>query len=270
MKDINEIAKELAGGLSLDQLRSKQDGDRSDQRRPKTPEEIEREWAYWEKVMNPTPTPNAGPRPRIFTQEMEYELAKRELWKIFQERAYHISINEDRDFRWQFTESDGANIRNMLKWFINDPSGALPINRGLYIYGARGTGKTEVIDALRIFAANNKLQKQFISSRMSDIYQAAKADKDFDPVTVNVQFDRIFDEFARFTGPVKRFGDDLDINEAIMEQREARYKSYGQLTILISNGSKEQVEPVLSSMLFDRVRSFTSDVHFEGESKRGN
>ena len=271
-QSLEHIAKQLAGGATLEELRTRQSNAKqllSPQSRPQTEEEKARELAYWEKVFAEREKQQNPIKPRSFRQEMEYADARVRLIEILNKRADFIAVNESKPgFKWTFTLEDGEVIQNLIKWFINDPSGAYPINRGLYVYGKPGTGKTEILQCLIELGQKWALSKCPDYSRLSETYTMAKADAGYDPVTTNVQFDRVFDEFGRFTGAVKRYGDDLDINEAIIEAREARWKRYGQLTILISNGSKDQIQGLFSSMLFDRIRSFTTDVHFSGDSKR--
>jgi len=271
-KSLEQIAKQLAGGATLEELRTRQSNATqllNPQSRPRTEEDKTKEVAYCEKVFAEREKQLNPVKPRSFRQEMEYSLARVRLIEILDKRADFIAANESRPgFKWTFTLQDGEVIQNLIKWFINDPSGIYPINRGLYVYGKPGTGKTEILQCLIELAKKWSLTKCPDYSRLSETYTMAKSDASYDPITTNVQFDRVFDEFGRFTGAVKRYGDDLDINEAIIEQREARWKRYGQLTILISNGSKAQIESLFSSMLFDRIRSFTTDVHFSGDSKR--
>jgi hypothetical protein len=152
--------------------------------------------------------------------------------------------------------------------FINDPACEWPLTKGLFVYGMPGTGKTEVMQIFERFAALNSLPKAFSFTSMAEVYVKAKSDKGFDPVTPNIQLDRCFDEFGLHTGAVMTFGESLDINEAIIEARYKRFRQGGQLSHFISNMTTAEVQAAFSPMIFDRIRSMCTSVHFKGKSKR--
>ena len=118
------------------------------------------------------------------------------------------------------------------------------------------------------FCRENKLSKEFEITSLSMVHTRAKTDKDFDPVTPYVQFNRCLDEFGRHVGPIVRFGDSLNITEAIIEERYERFKRYGQNTHLIANMATIEVQDAFPPMIFDRIKSMCSSVVFGGESKR--
>jgi DNA replication protein DnaC len=234
-----------------------------------TQEQIEFARAYWDRVFSEPVRRTELMVSRSTKQVMSYEEARKKFWAILQIRAAHIEKMEDMQFEWVFDESQSLIIRDMLKYFINDPSSKYPLTKGLFIYGAPGTGKTEIVTALSKFCDTyEQITKGFKMRSMSDIYTRARADKDHDPITTNVQNDACFDEFGRYVGPVIRFGDPLDINEVIIEQRYARAKRYGQFTHFIANATPNELEGSFTPMVFDRLRSMCTSIHFTGKSKR--
>jgi len=266
--DIQKIAAELANGLSLEQLRERQSGERLPAK-PKTPEQIAAESEYWTRVFADRPARQLLHVTRSTAQEMDYEEARRKFWSILQLRAAHIAmLNNDPDWNWRFDEAEKEILRNLVKYFINAPTGAYPLTKGLFIFGQNGTGKTEIVSALSRFCEQYDLSKRFRFCSMSEVYNRTRADRDHDPVSDNHQFDRCFDEFGRQVGPVLRFGDPLDINEAIIEARYSRFQRYGQLTHFISNSTPNEAQAAFSPMVFDRLRAMCTSVVFPGESKR--
>jgi hypothetical protein len=237
-----------------------------------TPEQIEFTRQYWENVFN-EPQKHVGElvMTRSTNQEMSYEDARRSFWKILQNRAVQIEALEDTSFEWIFTPEQWKTVGNLVKYFINDPSCAWPLTKGLFIYGAPGTSKTELMEMLSEFTWRHQpkeLTKYFKMCNLSQIYVEAKATKDSDPIQPNIQNDRCFDEFGRYTGQILRYGDGLDINEAIIEQRYERNRRYGQLTHFIANATPNELEGSFTPMVFDRLRAMCTSVHFTGESKR--
>jgi hypothetical protein len=283
-KTLDQIAHEAAGGKTLDDLRRIQAAAAQAFSNPvttATPEQEEKEVAYWQKVFDERrATARAQQVPvmaRLFKPEksilhpgqpMGYEEARDIFKKILQERGQQIAIlKNDNNFRWMFTDKDGRIIMNLIKYFINDPTSAYPLNKAPFFYGGVGTGKTEFMMMFQRFCEIGEFQKSFQLSSMSEIYYKAKTDKDYNPLESNLSFDRCFDEFI--TGQVKRFGDDFNIAEAIIELREKRFINYGQLTMFTANCSPEDLPKHVSPMLYDRIRHMCFSVHFEGESKRG-
>ncbi len=272
MQDLDEIARKLAGNLSPDQVRERWEA-RENGAMFAASEIGEAERAYWQEVFKERGPTNGLFVTRSTRQEMDYETARRKVWALMQLRAAHISDLQNAPFEWEMTPDFAAAVRALTKYFINDPTAEydgkpLPLAKGLFVYGAVGTGKTELMLIFERFVRENKLTKAFHFSSLSKTYTDAKANADFDPIAPNVCFDRCFDEFGRYVGPVKRYGDDLDINEAILEQRYDRFKRYGQITHLISNMDTNEAKDKFSPMLFDRVRSMCTGIYFKGESKR--
>lgn len=262
--DIDKIALELAGGLSLEQLRERQ----SKHFAPSETAPItERGKEHLKRVSNAHQIQPQQVTLRI-AQEMSYDEARKSFWSIMEARAFELSTIENREFNWQISNEMAARIKSMLRYFINDPESEHPLNKGLFICGSPGTGKSEFIEMFSRFCTANKLSKEFQISSLSNIHTRAKSDKDFDPITPFVQFNRCFDEFGRHIGPIVRFGDSLNINEAIIEERYERNKRYGQITHLIANMDTKDVKATFPPMIFDRIKSMTSSIVFGGESKR--
>lgn len=236
---------------------------------PATPEQVAAMVDYWAAVFaQPMRQPNALAMVRQTAQEMDYSIARRKVWSLLQLRAAHIETIENRPFEWIFNDAEKANLQNLIRYFINDPACAWPLGKGLFCYGPPGTGKTEMMQVMERFTKENDLTKAFRYGSLSEIHVKAKAEKDSDPVTPNVQYDRCFDEVGRYVGPIMRFGDALDINEAIIEGRYDRNRRYGQLTHFVANATPNEMQETFSPMIFDRFRSMCTAVLFLGQSKR--
>ena len=171
-------------------------------------------------------------------------------------------------FDWVFNGEEKERNANILKWFINDATGALPLHKGLLFYGLPGTSKTEIMSAMMKLAHSSKLTKSFEINQMSKIYELTMTDKNYNPIGSNVQQSRCFDEFLRFEGSVSVWGNLINVNESIIEQRYLRFSRYGQLTHFIANFTPNDIQKKLTPMAFDRLRQMTTGVYFKGESKR--
>lgn len=282
-KSIDELALELSGGLTAEELREKMNNLSvgSSVKQLTVQESIELQQFrtdYWQTCIGRYNRPSV-PVVRTFKPEtivqndtvtpLSYAAARMLLWQILVERAEVIRQHTANPaFDWVFSKSDAANIQNLLKWLINDPTGTLPLNKGLFVYGLPGTGKTEIIRALCTMSGRYCFNKSLAFSRMSEVYTKAKSDINYNPIDDCVRYDRVLDEAGRYTGEVTRYGDKLDINEAVIEQRYCRWSDYGQVTILISNGNRASIKGLFSEMLYSRILEFTTPVFFDGPGHR--
>jgi DNA replication protein DnaC len=234
-----------------------------------TPEQAEFTKKYWEKVFeHQDKHPKGLVVSRSVRQEMEYDDARKKFWGILQMRAAHIEVLENREFNWVIDDELKLNIQNLVKYFINDDTCRWPLTKGLFIYGAPGTTKTEIMSALSNLCFQNDLTKYFQVCSLSEIYATAKANNAHDPIQKNVEGDKCFDEFGLYTGSVNNYGNLIDINETIIEARYNRGRRYGQLTHFIANATPNELEGKFTPMVFDRLRAMCTSVHFPGESKR--
>ena len=267
-QDIDAIARDLAANLSPDQLREKWEA-RQNLYASKTvdsPEVTAYREKYWKRCQTEKPALFVTRQTR---QEMDYETARRKVVELLNERGDQIArIENNPAFRWVFNEEEKAIIKNLVKYFINDPTGEYPLAKGLFVYGPPGTGKTELMRIMGLFTTGENLTKAFVFTSLSDVHLKTKTDKNYDPIELNVQNDRCFDEFCRFVGPVIRFGESLDINEALIELRYERNKRYGQLTHFIANTTPNEAQNAFTAMIFDRLLSMCTSVVFRGEGKR--
>jgi len=264
-QNIDELARQLSAGLTLDQMREKQNALAQGRRyvHDEGDEARARLRAYAAQVNAPR-RENAlvvvrSTRP----EKIAYEAAKRAVWKILCERGEQLN----RVFT--FTDEQKPIVANLIRYFINDPECPYDLQKGIYLYGVRGTGKTEIMQALSRFTKENELAKAFEMANMATIYAGARANKNSDPVMPQTCLDRCFDEIGIEVGPVICYGDPLDINENIIYQRYERNRRFGQLTHFISNNDSSVTASLLSDRIVDRMRDLVQSVFYPGESHRG-
>lgn len=237
-------------------------------KKPTTPEQVEAERKYWERVFAEKPV-YRKPQEEAYKKEMSYDQAREIVKTIFQLRGDEIAeLENNPGFRWDFSGGKGEKIGNLIRYFINDPQCPYPLAKGLYIFGPVGTTKTETMLIMERFCQQEGLKKAFVYCQISKIYTDAKSDANYNPVAPNVQNNRCFDEFGKYIGPVVRYGETIDPTETILEQRYNRWRTYGQLTFLVSNATPDEIKPQLSHMASDRLRQMVTPVLFSGESKR--
>lgn len=275
--DIEQVTADLAKTFSPEQLRERWERGVvfTGEAVPLTDEQVQKLAAHVGRVRQEPKTVYI-PMRQHKPEAMQYDEARRKFWAILQFRAAAIETLTGQPFEWRFTSEEAAILQCLVRYFTNDPEPfflpnakkPVALHKGLFIYGEPGTGKTEIMLALQKFCDAHGMEKAFKFTSMSAVHIQTKTDKEFDPVSENVQHDRCFDEFCRHAGAVIRFGDALDINEAIVELRYERWKRYGQLSHFIANATPNDVETLFSPMVFDRIREMCTSVPFPGKSKR--
>jgi len=168
-----------------------------------------------------------------------------------------------------FSQAQGEVIGKLIRYFINDRTCGLDLTKGLFVHGVPGCGKTEIMRILATFTEQSELAKAFVFSDMSEIYAGAIADKNSDPITPNIQFDRCFDEIGLKVGEVNLYGNNIDINESIIYARYNRNRKFGQLSHFVSNHSSEKMLSLLTARVYDRMRDLCQAVEYPGTSNRG-
>ena len=263
MEDINKIANALAHGMTLEEMREKQATLFTGERyvRPMTEEDEARLRAYWQKVYD-APPPNYAPRQRVFKPEdITYDEARAQVWKLICRRA------EELDTTFVFSPEQGAVVGQLIRYFINDPACKFDLKRGLYLYGEVGCGKTEIMALLSSWTGEKEFSKSFCVTNMTDLYNQARLDKNFDAVTQTLTLDRCLDDFLMKVGEVSQWGEPIDLNEVIIYQRNQRNQLYGQLTHIVSNHDPRIAFGMVAPRIADRLKIFQS-VHYPGKSKR--
>lgn len=267
-RNIDKLARELANGLSLDELRRKQGANPYEKKIDIAPApKSDAELRYWQSVFS------AEPRAPMFharkiAQEMSYDDARKKTWAILMERAAEISALKNTDFAFVFIDKQAAVVAAIIRYFINDPTCPLNLAKGLFVCGLPGAGKTEVMMAMHRLCKENGLSKYFEITDMSTVHILAKGNKDFDPVTPLKQFARCLDEFGRHIGPTVRFGDALDINEAVIEERYKGFSRHGKLTHIVTNMTPNEAAASFSPMITDRIKEMCQSVEYPGTSNR--
>ena len=238
-------------------------------RRPATTQEQSENVAkYWENVFQSKPK-QTSKVVKALVQESDYKTFRKAFIFEMERRADEIAIiTANPNFKWEWSEEQGAVIKKLIQWFINDPQCDIPLSKGPFLYGMPGTGKTEIVKALGVVASDLELSKRFEYICMSDEYEKARHNSQYDPITPNLFSNRCLDEFGRHFGAVKSYGNETDINESVIEGRYARFMSYGQNTIAVTNASPNELLNLFSPMVADRVRAMCAGLLMPGNSKR--
>lgn len=168
-------------------------------------------------------------------------------------------------------------IPNLFYYFIG-VEGKYDLNKGLWIMGGNGTGKTKLLKIFSVFG-----QKRFQGFKVYEcmtISNEYATKGDIDKYTYNQlgayggqkPTDMGFDELGRETIPANHFGQKLNVMQYILHIRYSLWQSDGIKTYITTNLSTDEVHNLYDGekdrFISDRCREMFNVVPLLGESRR--
>lgn len=205
---------------------------------------------------------------------LNLDLSISELKKIFVEVAREIESN------WYARDDHRAVINDIFNWCIK-AKGNLDINKGLWLYGNIGTGKSTMLAIVKKFCKMYRGQyynlehKSYMAytyriTNVKDVCSAYQSDgyNGIDTFT-NGQC-QAFDEVGSESIPTGNFGTVENVMQYIFQRRYDHYKSADTyITHATSNLSPEQIIERYGERIYDRCREMFNFVPMLGASFRG-
>lgn len=193
--------------------------------------------------------------------DMSFEEAKYIFWKIFKEGIEKSA----KDF-----VIDGNLIEvlpELIKYHINDESGALPLLKGIYLYGGVGIGKTNIIRSLQSFC-NAILFKKFSVVNIPDLAYQIKVKKDY---SVLEKYDTgrwCFDDLGA-DSTVSTYGNSDDISKMLISNWYEHQHRQNIALLATGNEAPDIIfERYNDNRFADRFTELFTPVLLTGKSKR--
>lgn len=144
-------------------------------------------------------------------------------------------------------------------------------NRGLFLYGNCGTGKTMFLTKfVRVkFRTATDIQKRYAGKGLTQEWEEW-VHGHYNDTYVHLPPEPIIIDDLGTEPTSKRFGETREILEAVIS---ARYKYWQQSDIsthITSNLSGQQLDAKYGRRITDRIREMCVPIKFEGRSARGN
>lgn len=155
-------------------------------------------------------------------------------------------------------------IEKLVKYFNNEPQDDVSLQKGVFLYGPVGTGKTTLMRAFSKFKHETRfnfiscreLQKQFATNGWKslqkygrDSYFKENLRADSKPVVY------CFDDFGS-EGRAKYFGNDANVMEEVLQDRYEEFSRTGMITHITSNLGKngDLIEEIYGVRVRSRIR----------------
>lgn len=206
------------------------------------------------------PVPVYRPVPKPHPVEKSYVEWKRLLFKRWQEVL---------DKRLAVDEENIPVVNGLLKWFIGDPTGPLPLNKGIYLYGLPGNGKTKLFKGLRKLS----YERDAICRGLWGVSYKAIKKKGIRALDSYRDNDLYIDDLGYREQQGKTMstvrGESVCMVEEIVYERCARYSDHGIITCMTGNKTIEEISLLYGDETSTRIEEMCTYVHLRGTSKRG-
>ena len=174
-----------------------------------------------------------------------------------------------------------AEIFNEIYFYSNkDPRGKLNTNKGIFLYGEIGTGKSTLIKIMaeyqRLTGNGFKIVKcasvaaYFASYGIDSLNEHTWNDisvRTFDSkgnCMSDKPMEKAFDELGKETIPAKHYGNELNVMQHILQTRyDLKLKTH-----ITTNMNPEEIEQKYESYIYDRSIEMFNFIELKGESFR--
>lgn len=228
----------------------------------------EKNIAYCEKVYGYNPRrQKTAKKDKI--QLMPYETAKSVFWHEYLKQS--VFPNE-----YKIDKYNGAEIGELLKYFIQDPTGKINQNKGICLIGGKGTGKSNLMVSLSKFCTDYKLDTAFNFVKMRDVTRAVSS-KGIQAIEGYFLGDICFDDIAVGSSNIKTYGTEVNPLEDLIHVRYDRFvKPNSRPTHFTSNlnfnpkneSELELLKGFYDELVIDRLLQMCNFVYLGGNSRR--
>ncbi|WP_050710496.1 hypothetical protein [Dysgonomonas sp. HGC4] len=192
-------------------------------------------------------------------------------YEIIQRKKKFLRIARTVIPEFVIDSSNRGVVTNLFNYF-NGIEGKYSLDKGLWIYGDIGTGKSSL---MQIFSEYMKLEfngfKLHICNGIANAYSVSG---DLDLYTYN-QHGYIgkpvwmcFDELGREAVPANHFGTKLNVMQHILHIRYSLWQSSRLKTFVTTNCDPFQIESLYGDFIRDRIREMFNVILVEGNSRR--
>ena len=229
--------------------------------KPATEEQKQKEKEYIRQVKN-CPSKVECLHKTIPTNLMPIKDAKNRLWSIIKADL----ANQRRSFI-----HDGNLLQvigDLLLYFIRSDESKLDINKGLYIYGTVGIGKTWLIKMFKIFCDTWQLPTSFRIHEMPEVVAQIRQAESLALISEYVQGICFYDDVGTEPPTIQIYGDKASIYGQIILMQYKRFKGSGKPMHSTSNLKPEQIRDIYGEREYSRAKEMFNFVFLHTSAKR--
>lgn len=204
----------------------------------------------------------------IFQISDTYETAKFYVWE-----AYKSVLQVERGItKPHVNENTKLILQELTKWFFCIPGGSIPLDKGVYLFGNYGCGKTMIMKTFRLVL--NKINEFHpVPHRAFKIVYCKNIIEQYreNPKFNMSEFQKgvwCMDDIGYGAQEVKKWGNSINPVEEILHANHKRLLDVGAVTIATSNLSLEDCQHLFDARVADRMYEMFFPVKMDGKSFR--
>lgn len=179
---------------------------------------------------------------------------------------------------FKISDEDAEYYVKLFHYFKASPQSTLDLNKGLFICGPFGTGKTVSMKLMQRFfrsfgiVSTRHLVRDYLGEmkgQVLDLYgrqsykQRPQGGLDYkQPIAW------CFDDLGQENNAVKLYGTEQNVMEEIISDRYEEFKKTGMRSYFTSNCKPEDITGLYGKRIGDRLREMVNVITYEGKSKR--
>ena len=200
-----------------------------------------------------------------FTHSDEFIIyAKKEFWRCL------LQINKD----FAPTDAQKPLLNNLLHYLIKSDNSVLDTNKGLYLSGSFGFGKSDMLTALNRTCFNLFGKNAFIFQSASLCVAEYRNDQDLNYLTerkiygVQKPFVFCWDDLGMEPEKVKSYGNDINLFSTLINVRYELWKQSGLKTHFTTNLSGQEFDERYTASNRSRIGQMCNLIIVESEDQR--
>ncbi len=197
---------------------------------------------------------------------MELKAAKKGLWEIMQEEL------KDRSITFVFDDHNKLVLDNLVKYFIYDSSSNYRLNKGIFLFGDVGRGKTFLLTSLQVFCCAYGLDSGFSTIDMKHIARDVQKNGT-GSVEIYTQGNKMYDDVG-FEERALHFGNNICVFTELINMCYRKFTSTGKLCHVTSNLSPDAniglgtIHEKYGARVDSRCKEMFNFVYLGGNDKR--
>jgi ATPase subunit of ABC transporter with duplicated ATPase domains len=172
--------------------------------------------------------------------------------------------------RFKVTEFNKIVLNELFYYATRNPIGKLDTNKGIFLHGEIGTGKSTLIKILAEFQRLYGNGFKTVNCASVAAYFASYGIDSLNEHTWNDTWngvhpcERAFDELGKETIPAKHYGNELNVMQHVIQIRyDLKVKTH-----ITSNMQPGEIETKYGSHIYDRAIEMFNFIELKGESFR--
>ena len=256
IEQLNEMQKDAIGRNPVTKPNESNDYEKQYAKKVMQPKAIGMAVSYQNAVETIKRTARQKQGKKVIPPMCDYQTAK---YLVFE--AYK-SIAQKRGFEPVFSKGLKEVLPLLVAYFTGNKTECLDSNRGIYLWGACGTGKSIVFEVIQHVLTQVKYPMRFATSRVPEIFDKAATEGEVS-FSKHYYGHRYFDDIGFDGGTLKHFGNKINPMQIILTNRYNRFQGNGILTHVSSNlpwTNPDSPQNCLSVRFDDRIASRGSEM----------